>query len=309
MDAAVTAIYRYPVKGLSAEPLDRVTLGAGQCLPHDRRFAIALGSTEFDPAHPRWLAKTHFIMLMRDASLARLSTSFDADSNVLTIAENERILLEESLAHAEGRRRIARFFDEFMGDAVRGPLRVVEAQGHAFADARPKSNAATGQYVSLINLASIRDLEAKVGRAVEPIRFRANVYFDGPPAWAEQDWMERELTVGGARLRVIAPITRCAATEVNPETAERDIPMVAELMRHYGHNIMGIYAEVVGAGDIAVGDSASARADGRCVATEHSPRPSAWLSLASRACPRGAQGHLFCQFCALCERYSPMDDR
>ncbi|HWD56849.1 MAG TPA: MOSC domain-containing protein, partial [Stellaceae bacterium] len=128
---------------------------------------------------------------------------------------------------------------------------------HAFADARPKPNAATPKYVSLINLASIRDLEEKIGRTVEPIRFRANVYFDGLPAWSEQEWQQQEklLTIGGARFHIVAPITRCAATEVNPATAERDIPMVAELMRHYGHNIMGIYAEVVAPGAIAVGDA------------------------------------------------------
>jgi hypothetical protein len=42
MAATVAAIYRYPVKGLSAERLDRVALTPGECLPHDRRFAIAL---------------------------------------------------------------------------------------------------------------------------------------------------------------------------------------------------------------------------------------------------------------------------
>lgn len=260
MTAAIAQLYRYPVKGLSAERLERVALAAGECLPQDRRFAIALGSTQFDPAHPQWLAKTHFIMLMRDEALARLSTSFDPSSSTLTIAEEGRVVLAASLSEAEGCRRIARFFEEFLGPEAARPLQIVEAQGHAFADARPKSNAATDKYVSLINLASIRDLEAKIGRVVEPIRFRANVYFDGLPAWDEQEWRdgERVLSVGGARLRVIAPITRCAATEVNPKTAERDIPMVAELIRHYGHNIMGIYAEVVGAGNIAVGDRVAA---------------------------------------------------
>jgi uncharacterized protein len=48
--------------------MDRVTLMPGECLPHDRSFAIALGSTHFDPASPEWLSKTHFIMLMRDES-------------------------------------------------------------------------------------------------------------------------------------------------------------------------------------------------------------------------------------------------
>jgi uncharacterized protein len=257
MAAAISAIYRYPVKGLSAEALDRVALDVGQCLPQDRRFAIALGSTEFDPAEPHWLAKTHFIMLMRDEALALLSTHFDAESGMLTIAKAERVLLRAPLTEADGCRRIVGFFDEFLGGKVAGPLHVVEAPGHAFGDARPKPNASTDKYVSLINLASIRDLEQKIGAAVDPIRFRATVYFDGLPGWREQEWMERELSVGAARLRVIAPITRCAATEVNPTTAERDIPMVAELMRKYGHNLMGIYAEVVGAGGIAVGDRVS----------------------------------------------------
>ncbi len=258
MAAAITAIYRYPVKGLSAEALDRVALDVGECLPQDRRFAIALGTTEFDPARPRWLAKTHFIMLMRDETLARLSTQFDPRTGMLTIAEAERVLLQAPLTEAEGCQRIAGFFDDFLKGKIAGPLRVVEAPGHAFADARPKPNASTDKYVSLINLASIRDFEAATGAAVDPIRFRANVYFDGPPAWREQDWLERELTIGGARLRVVAPITRCAATEVNPVTAARDLAVVTELMRHYGHNLMGIYAEVIAAGDIAVGDRLTA---------------------------------------------------
>ena len=93
MATAVTAIYRYPVKGLSAEKMDRVALMPGECLPHDRRFAIALGSTPFDPERPGWLSKTHFIMLMRDEKLAQLQTRFDAEKGVLTIADNGRVLL------------------------------------------------------------------------------------------------------------------------------------------------------------------------------------------------------------------------
>ena len=254
MNVAVEQLYRYPIKGLSAEALDRVTLSPGQCLPEDRRFAIALGTTAFDPEHPIWLSKNHFIMLMRDAALARLQTSFASDTGMLTIAEDGETLLRASLTEPAGRREIAAFFDEFLGGAVAGPLRVVEAKGHAFADARPKPNAGTDKYVSLINLESIRALEAAIEAPVEPIRFRANVYFAGPPAWCEMDWMGAEIAAGGARLRVISPITRCAATEVNPETAERDLDVVGTLMRGFGHNIMGIYAEVIAGGELAVGN-------------------------------------------------------
>ena len=197
MAGTITAIYRYPVKGLSAEKMARVALTPGECLPQDRRFAIALGSTRFDPQRPEWLSKIHFVMLMRDEKLARLQTRFDAESGVLTIAENGRVVLRARDHRAGGMpagrgilRRVSR------RRASNGPLRVVEAPGHAFADARRKPNATTDKYVSLINRASIAALEAAMGVPVDPIRFRANVYFDGASAWSELDWIGSEITLG-----------------------------------------------------------------------------------------------------------------
>jgi uncharacterized protein len=70
MVITVTAIYRYPVKGLSAEKMNRVALMPGECLPHDRRFAIALGSTRLDPQRPEWPSKTHFIVTTHPPSRA-----------------------------------------------------------------------------------------------------------------------------------------------------------------------------------------------------------------------------------------------
>jgi uncharacterized protein YcbX len=261
MSMTVTAIYRYPVKGLSAEPLPRVRLAPGECLPHDRRFAVALPSTRFDPEQPEWLPKSRFAMLMRDERLARLSTRFDAASEELTIAEVGEAAggaaLRASLTEPDGRRAIGDFLGGFLGDAVERPLRVVAAAGHAFADARRKPNATTDKYVSLINLASIAALADRVGAPLDPLRFRANFYFDGAPAWRELDWIESHAMLGAARLRVIAAITRCAATQVNPATAERDIDVPAALVREFGHNLMGIYAEVADGGDVAVGDTLS----------------------------------------------------
>ena len=254
MAVTISAIYRYPVKGLSPEKLQSVALTPGQCLPHDRRFAIALPSTRFDPEQPEWLSKTHFVMLMRDETLAQLQTRFDDDTDELKVERDGATLLRESLVDAEGRRRAGAFFDEFLAGEVEGPLRVVEAPGHAFADARRKPNATTDQYVSLINLASIAALEQSIGAPVAPLRFRANAYFEGVPAWGELDWLGSEIRIGGARLRVISPITRCAATQVNPATAARDLDIVGALQRGFGHNLMGIYAEVTEGGEIATDD-------------------------------------------------------
>jgi uncharacterized protein len=250
----IAAIYRYPVKGLSAEPLARVALMPGACLPQDRRFAVALAATRFDPERPEWLAKSHFVMLMRDEKLARLNTSFDAETGELTIEDAGRVAVQAPLTEPEGCRAVSEFLAGFLGPPVEGPLRIVEAPGHAFADARRKPNATSDQYVSLINLASIAALEAFVGAPVDPLRFRANVYFTPAPAWSELDWIGSEIALGDARLRVVAPITRCAATQVNPATAERDLDIPAALQRGFGHNLMGIYAEVVAGGNIALGD-------------------------------------------------------
>ncbi len=254
MANTVAALFRYPVKGLSPEALDRVRLSPGRSLPEDRRFALALPSARFDPENPQWLPKTRFAMLMRDEKLAELATRFDADTSELTIAHHGTEAVRASLADPEGCRRISEFFAAFLGDSVEQPLRVVAAPGHAFADARRKPNASADQYVSLINRASIAALETAVAAPVDKLRFRANVYFDGAPAWAELDWLEREITLGDARLRIIAPITRCAATQVNPDTAQRDLDIPAALQRHFGHNLMGVYGEVIAGGEVALGD-------------------------------------------------------
>lgn len=257
--ATIAAIYRYPVKGLSAEPLARVTLAPGECLPHDRRFAIALAATRFDPRRPEWLSKTHFVMLMRDEKLAELNTSFDARTGELTIEHAGRRAVQACLTEPLGSRAVSEFLADFLGHSVEGPLRILEAPGHAFADARKKPNATSDKYVSMINLGSIAALERVVPVPVDPLRFRANFYFEQASAWSELGWIGSEIALGGARLRVIAAITRCAATEVNPATAARDIDIPAALQRDFGHNLMGVYAEVVAGGDIAIGGELAVR--------------------------------------------------
>ena len=69
----VKALYRYPVKGLSAEPTVSLEMRAGEGIPFDRAFALALASTTFDEERPAPLAKTYFLMLMRNEALAALS--------------------------------------------------------------------------------------------------------------------------------------------------------------------------------------------------------------------------------------------
>jgi uncharacterized protein YcbX len=54
---------------------------------------------------------------------------------------------------------------------------------------------------------------------------------------------------------VVKRTVRCAATEVNPQTAQRDADPVAELRAAYGHADLGVHAEVIEPGRVAVGDA------------------------------------------------------
>ena len=83
--AKIQSIYRYPIKGLTPEPLARALLTPGQTIPGDRLYAIENGPSGFDPAAPSYLSKTHFLMLMKNERLANLRAAFDQDSHTLTI--------------------------------------------------------------------------------------------------------------------------------------------------------------------------------------------------------------------------------
>lgn len=241
-------LYRYPVKGLSAEALEMIDVNAGGAMPWDRAFALAQGDAPFDAAAPVWIKKTNFMCLMANAEIAALKAHFDPKSSVLTlVAPNGDSLADHPLT-AGGRLRIAAWLIAFMGDSVRGIPVFHHVPGFVFGDQKTP-------VVSLINLASLANLEAKVGAPRHRLRFRANIYFSGAPAWTEHDWIGQNLLVGGARLRVVKRTVRCPATEVNPETATRDANPVRELLTHFRHSDLGVHAEVLEGGRIATGDA------------------------------------------------------
>ena len=244
----IHAIYRYPIKGLSPEPLERTELAVHETLPGDRLYAIENGPSGFDPAAPRHQPKQRYLMLMRNERLARLRTRFDHANHTLAIEAQGREAVRGDLRTPEGRTAIERFFAVFCADELRGAPKVLHAPGFSFSDVAHK-------VVSIINLASVAAVEGAVGRPVHPLRFRGNIYVTGWPAWHEFDLVGREIAVGKrARLKIIKPIVRCAATNVDPDTGMRDLSIPDTLLRSFGHADCGIYGEVVEAGDIARGD-------------------------------------------------------
>ena len=244
----VNSLYRYPVKGLSPEPLTRAQLAKGGTVPGDRLYAIENGPSGFDPQAPTYQPKARFLMLMRNERLARLRTRFDDKNHTLAIESDGREAARGDLRTADGRDQVEAFFATFCADELRGPPKILHAPGHSFSDVARK-------VVSIISLASVAALETVVGAPVHPLRFRGNVYVAGWPAWREFDLLNEEIAIGaGVRLKIVKRIVRCAATNVDPDTGIRDLTIPETLMRTFGHADCGVYGEVVGGGEIAVGD-------------------------------------------------------
>ncbi len=241
-------LYRYPVKGLTAEALEQADVETGGAIPWDRAFALAHGDSGFDPANPAWLPKWNFFCQMKHARAALLFSVFDPGSRMLRIRAPDGSTIEANAMTPDGQVRLAAFLADYMGEEARGQPRFHHVPGHVFADQKTK-------VISLNNLASLRDYETKAGARRHRRRFRANVWFSGARPWAERDWIGRELQIGGAVVRVIKGTTRCPATEVNPDTGERDADPVAELRSLYGHVDLGVHAEVTSGGHLAIGDA------------------------------------------------------
>jgi uncharacterized protein len=251
--ATIQAIYRFPVKGLSGEPLRSTVLATGQTVPADRIYAIENGPSGFDPAAPAYFPKQRFLMLMRNERLAMLDTHFDEATHRLSIRYDDRDVVRADLRATQGRTEIETFFSNFCADELRGPPKVLHAPDHSFSDVAKK-------VVSIINLASVAAIEAAIGAPVDPLRFRANLYIQGWRAWQEFELLDREITIGGsAQLGIVKRIVRCAATNVDPRAGIRDLAIPDTLMRTFDHADCGVYAEVLTGGPIAVGDPIALR--------------------------------------------------
>ncbi len=236
MSALIKSIYRYPVKGLSAEELDQVNVQKDALFPYDRRFAIAHGSTEF-PDGPKWLSKKHFVMLAKNPKLAQLTSKFDEDTETLTLFRNGKRVSRGKLTDLTGRMLLEQFLASFLEADVRGAPKIVENTSSAFTDIPDLQ-------VSLINIESVKDLERVVRSSVDPMRFRGNLYIEGLKAWEESNWIGKEIKIGDTTLEIKSPIGRCSATNVNLDTADVDLNIPKSLQAGFGHRNMGVYASV-----------------------------------------------------------------
>lgn len=259
MEARTDGLFVYPIKGMTPQALQQVELTAGRGFPFDRTIALARPGGAYSPGMRHGVSKREFFVLVAEARLAGLTTHLDTATGVLSVEVKGHRVLEADLETDEGAAAVQAFYARVLDLAPGAAPVLARDQGRRFTDTAHNSDRQM-EFVSIVNLASVRDLSDRIGHAVDPLRFRGNIHLEGLPAWREFALIGRQFTLGGVRLRGTKPTERCAATEVEPGTGRRDLPVPQLLATTYGHEYLGIYAEVVGGGvlhdgaELAIGE-------------------------------------------------------
>lgn len=256
----VTDLYRHPVKSVGAERMERASLPAGRALPFDRVYAVTHGRTTFDPDAPAWTSCENFLRVANAPALAAVEVTSDPESGRFQARQADGATIDVDLSTDAGRAALAEWVAPFVESLVPGPYAVVSAPERAMTDADIEA-------VSIMSRASLRALSDRCGADLDPRRFRGNIWVDADRAaggeplapWEELDWVGRELQVGATRLRILEPIERCMATAANPETGRRDAYPTRALKQAFGVPEFGVLAEVIEAGEVALGDAVALR--------------------------------------------------
>jgi uncharacterized protein YcbX len=254
----VVALYRYPVKGFTPEECETLTVLSEGKIAGDRVLGVRFANTE--AADDVWSKKTGMIALLNTPGLARLRLGFDEKASRLRINADGAVLVDAALDN-DGRKRIAGAIANYVlsldenplsGQPQRLPLRIV---GDGIT---PRYHDDEAGRVTLHGRGSLQSLATALGSAeVNELRFRSNIAVDGLPAWEEQGWIGRRVRVGAVEFEVSKPKQRCLATHANPDTGERDQPILTTLTRVIGQEkpTFAVAMMPTGAGgEITLGD-------------------------------------------------------
>lgn len=240
----VTALWRHPIKGHGREALDHVTLTEGQTMPWDRRWAVAHEAAQTDGS--TWSACANFSRGAKVLALNAITARSDEAAGMVTLSHPER---PDLTFDPDGDAAV--FLDwvrPLMPENRAQSARIIRVPGRGMTDTDFAS-------VSLLNMASNADLEARMGQTLSPLRWRGNIHFNGDAPWEELEWVGRTLTLGTARIEVRERIERCRATTADPATGRADADTLGALNSQLGHQDFGIYGVVTGSGRVALGDA------------------------------------------------------
>jgi uncharacterized protein YcbX len=255
----VTGLFKYPVKGLMPQGCDRVELRRDFGIVGDRAFAFMFTDMGNPQPETPWCSKKHLAVQNDWGELAALGCCYDAERQELELRLDDGRVLVESVLTEVGRDRLGRFVTDYLQGLTPSPTArhpqatPVRLIGTGGGQTRYQDRH-QGQ-LSIVSQGTLDDMAAKVGEArIDVRRFRPNVVVDGIPPWGEFAWVGRQGRLGTATIEVTARIGRCLNIDVNPDTGDRDLSLLAQLPRLFQHCQVGVIATVIDGGTVGVGD-------------------------------------------------------
>ncbi len=257
----VSALWRHPLKGFTPEPVTEALLTKDDFFPYDRLYALEVGPSGFEARAPKTISKMKFAVLARFAAVARLRTRYNEYEEAFEVTDEDGKTWSFDMASEAGRHSLARHVETVLArhedyDPVAFPLKVLSAPDPAVVHSHFRFTDSAKGFVSLLNLNSLRDIGQRIGRDLDPLRLRGNIWLEDLTAFEDHAWVGKRIRMGddGPEFEVLKPIVRCVATHVNPETAERDVDLCNALWENYGHRDCGIYARIIKGGAVKPGD-------------------------------------------------------
>ncbi|MBL4812201.1 MAG: MOSC domain-containing protein [Rhodobacteraceae bacterium] len=244
----LAALWRHPIKSCGREALQAAALRAGEALPWDRHWAVLHDVSKHDASMPGWAKCQNFMRGASTPGLAGIWATLDETRAQLTL---RHVDLGTHVFAPNDPAQAAAFFDWIAPLCPAGraqPKAIATAPGRGMTDSSVAG-------ISLMNMASHRAVERQIGHALSPARWRGNLWLEGAQAWAEHDWIGREIKIGGAVLQIRKRIERCMQTHANPDTGKRDADILGAL-DHFGHRDFGMQAIVLQSGTITLEDEA-----------------------------------------------------
>ncbi|MFN3970247.1 MAG: MOSC domain-containing protein [Gemmobacter sp.] len=245
----VAHLVRHPIKSAGYEEIGHVLLSPDRIFPFDREWAVAHAAAKFGATTTEWQPKLNFLRGWGSADLMAISCLSDPALRRLTLRHPRAEPLTVAPDNPADQARLIDWLRPFWPDTRPEPASVVHVPGQPMTDV-------PDPFVAILNLASLRDLSERMGQDLSIHRWRGNIWLDGLEAWQEFALVGRHLRIGSAVLEVARRITRCRATEANPDTGRYDAPTLAALNAGFDHQDFGVYARVVQGGAVATGDAA-----------------------------------------------------
>jgi uncharacterized protein YcbX len=255
--AAVAWISFTPVKGLRLQALEEVSL-TEDGVPGDRAFFLVD-------------ARNKMVSVTRIGPLAAVVAEHDAAAGTLALRfpGGQEVAERVRLGEPEGVRfygepldvrPVLGAFSEALSEHCGTPLRMVATPSE-----RPGIDRGREGAVTLLSVASLERLREQAGvlEPVDPRRFRMTFGVEGLEAHEEDGWLERDVRVGDALVRVAGHVGRCAATTRQPDTGVVDFKTLHHLREYRGELEtteplpFGVHARVLRPGRVRLGDPVS----------------------------------------------------